>query len=369
MRLDPSQAADLLELFRKGDVLIATQYSHIAAASLLWWDYLLTLPQEIEFFWQGRLSWPAILFFVNRYLPILTETFTSAAITHPVGSDAVCKFFIAGITPWTGALEIFIAQSILLARLCAVYGNKRSFAVRMIAFFALTTAAVVGIFIWNEFVIKVTSHPFPGYNFTACLSITGTAPLYLIWIPVLLFESVAFALLMHMVVRQIKEDHRVRFSRKTLLHVILRDNIIYFVIILVLYMTEAMMWRFMEVPERELIDGPSVALISIMGNRMLLNIRRRNRANACPELLGTLTAAADAMLSEADREARWGGTTAVAPDSPPPKSKAPTNSSGTEGGLDLPLEEFSRPSFSSLYLPSSRTRNVCDGRTPRMAGP
>ena len=30
---------------------------------------------------------------------------------------------------------------------------------------------------------------------------------------------------------------------------------------------------------------------------MLLNIRRRNRASATPELIGTLTAAADAMLA------------------------------------------------------------------------
>ena len=47
-------------------------------------------------------------------------------------------------------------------------------------------------------------------------------------IPVLLFESVSFALLMHKVVRQIRQDHRVRFSKKTLLHVTMRDNVIYF---------------------------------------------------------------------------------------------------------------------------------------------
>lgn len=44
----------------------------------------------------------------------------------------------------------------------------------------------------------------------------------------LLFESVAFALLMREVVRQLRRDAFV--SRRTLLHVIMRDNIVYFAV-------------------------------------------------------------------------------------------------------------------------------------------
>lgn len=290
----------LLELFRKAHILQAAQYSQVASTALLYWDYALTLPQEIEFFWNGRFSWPALLFFLNRYVPIVSQTFNTTAQLHPVGSDAFCKFWLAGLYTWSGALEILVAQCILLARLNAVYGNKQSFFLATSAFLALTTSAYCSVFIYNVVRMRVTAHPYPGVNM--CIAVNGTGPLYLIWIPVLLFEAVAFGLLMHKVVGQMRRDQRVRFSRKTLLHVIMRDNLVYFAIILVLYLAEGILWAQHDIPERELLDGPSIAIISILGNRMLLNIRRRNRDAARPELVGTLTAAADAMLGDTSQE-------------------------------------------------------------------
>lgn len=78
-----------------------------------------------------------------------------------------------------------------------------------------------------------------------------------------------------------------------------------------LYLAEAVNWGVLEVrhavaagtaltgaaqlPEREVLDGPAVALVSIMGNRMLLNLRRRHRA----DIAGTLTTGPDAISTTA----------------------------------------------------------------------
>lgn len=45
---------------------------------------------------------------------------------------------------------MFVAQAILLTRLCAVYGNERAFSARMLGFFALTTAGYVAVFVYND---------------------------------------------------------------------------------------------------------------------------------------------------------------------------------------------------------------------------
>ena len=37
---------------------------------ILYYDYLLTLPDEITFFWRRKCSSVSILFFLNRYLPM-----------------------------------------------------------------------------------------------------------------------------------------------------------------------------------------------------------------------------------------------------------------------------------------------------------
>ena len=41
--------------------------------AILYYDYFLTLPQEIERYWKARMSWGAFLFYANRYLAILAH--------------------------------------------------------------------------------------------------------------------------------------------------------------------------------------------------------------------------------------------------------------------------------------------------------
>ncbi|KDQ60376.1 hypothetical protein JAAARDRAFT_32772 [Jaapia argillacea MUCL 33604] len=65
---------------------IATQlnvnyYFSLVAFVVLYYDFILTFPSEIERFWSGGFSWAALLFFINRYLsmlghvPVILQTF------------------------------------------------------------------------------------------------------------------------------------------------------------------------------------------------------------------------------------------------------------------------------------------------------
>jgi|SRR6188768_4509974 len=77
----------LLALLEKAAFAQAWHYTAFAAITVLVWDYLLTFNDELNFFWRGRKSWPAALFFLNRYLPILAMGFnavgTSSALSRP----------------------------------------------------------------------------------------------------------------------------------------------------------------------------------------------------------------------------------------------------------------------------------------------
>ena len=51
-----------------------TFYSWLAGfLVMLYYDYLLTLPREIQFLWppHNRQSWFTLAFFLNRYIPII----------------------------------------------------------------------------------------------------------------------------------------------------------------------------------------------------------------------------------------------------------------------------------------------------------
>ncbi|KAG8798710.1 hypothetical protein FRC18_008565 [Serendipita sp. 400] len=50
----------------------ATQFTTVAVITLWAYDHFLTLVDEIELVWKNkRFSWTKVLFFINRYLPIL----------------------------------------------------------------------------------------------------------------------------------------------------------------------------------------------------------------------------------------------------------------------------------------------------------
>ena len=57
--------------------------------AILYYDHALTLPAEIQRFWiRGSLTWPTLLFFVNRYLaffghfPVILQTFWNSSDLH-----------------------------------------------------------------------------------------------------------------------------------------------------------------------------------------------------------------------------------------------------------------------------------------------
>ncbi|KAK7687632.1 hypothetical protein QCA50_008846 [Cerrena zonata] len=47
----------------------------VAAITIIWYDYFLTLNDEISLFWGRPRSWMVSLFFLNRYLILILQTY------------------------------------------------------------------------------------------------------------------------------------------------------------------------------------------------------------------------------------------------------------------------------------------------------
>ncbi|RPD59900.1 hypothetical protein L227DRAFT_625650 [Lentinus tigrinus ALCF2SS1-6] len=66
--------------------VVVSEYCVLAGATLIFWEYLALLPQEIDLFWKGRLSVASVLFLSNRYLSLLTEILQT---TNPTSDQVV----------------------------------------------------------------------------------------------------------------------------------------------------------------------------------------------------------------------------------------------------------------------------------------
>ncbi|KAL4264480.1 hypothetical protein AB1N83_003535 [Pleurotus pulmonarius] len=62
-----------------------TQCAHLSSLTFLVWDYIVTLPDEVELFWTGKWSYLRLLFFVNRYQVICWQTL------HTIGIFMITK--------------------------------------------------------------------------------------------------------------------------------------------------------------------------------------------------------------------------------------------------------------------------------------
>lgn len=59
------------ELVQIGQDIASAKYYWMAAAAILFYDYFLTLGDEVQYAWKGKKSWVFVVFILNRYLSVI----------------------------------------------------------------------------------------------------------------------------------------------------------------------------------------------------------------------------------------------------------------------------------------------------------
>ncbi|KAI0042599.1 hypothetical protein FA95DRAFT_1499876, partial [Auriscalpium vulgare] len=136
-------------------------YLELAAITLLYYDYFLTLPQEVACIWPRPLARPSILFFLNRYVAFIGNiivsvfSFTNLAEGDKVRSTSSLPVFAGSIirnSCWLGRGAYCSSYStkpwcLLAMRIMALYGNSRK-----VVLFILGSGLVLGtLACWSLF--------------------------------------------------------------------------------------------------------------------------------------------------------------------------------------------------------------------------
>ncbi|EJD38180.1 hypothetical protein AURDEDRAFT_187844 [Auricularia subglabra TFB-10046 SS5] len=274
-----------------------TRYLDISATTALLYDFADTFGREQRLFWHGPWSWLRFLFFLNRYSAIFVQLFnTSSLMSSP--SKEVRKFAI-GFLLWTGVGEIFIVQAILCIRLNAMYDRQRTIVHSLLALFISTCTGTIATLAYQVARLhvsgKVTNSP-PSSEVTACFVPVKVQDFALVSVPILTFDLVAVLLAMykayyHMTTKiavnvSLKENVHVSahvqpaWTGPRLLRVLIRDSMIYFIIICSVYILNILIWRLEETSLSLVATGWSLTLLSVAGSRMLLNLREAREGDA-----------------------------------------------------------------------------------------
>lgn len=272
--------------------LALTRYLDLSATLALLLDYCDTFGSEYRHFWGGRPSILHLLFFLNRYFAILVQLFNTSTFFRSHVSKRFCQIALVGFLPWSGVISIFVVQAILCFRLHAMYSQSRRMLVFLVAFLSSTcagtvTALAVQITRLHLF-HKATNMP-PKTQLNVCFVPANVQSFVFVAIPVILFDVVAFLLAANKAYKHFTAKIRVNFSVKDnvqvaafvqpawdgprLLRILVRDSIIYFVMICTVYVINALIWRFQPTALSIVAAGWSLTLLSVAGNRMLLGLK------------------------------------------------------------------------------------------------
>jgi len=196
-------------------------YADVAAATLLVWEYIVTLSSEITLVWPSRWGLLKILFILTRYLPFvdvpgILYTRLKPSITVGECSNAF-KF-----TGWLMVFGIVIAEVILVVRTWAIWGRTRFMAICLASVFTLCVVPV--IYIESVYLDSVSFTPIPS---SGCFVSQGSTLIGIDFIIIITFESFVLVLTL---IKGVK--HYRHFGVHGCLSVLYRDGILFFVYLL-----------------------------------------------------------------------------------------------------------------------------------------
>ncbi|KDR66309.1 hypothetical protein GALMADRAFT_232649 [Galerina marginata CBS 339.88] len=233
-----------------------TKYSLVSATSILFFDYACTFDREVELIWKSRWSLPKILFLINRYYIILAEFF--------------CVHLYKWVV-WSGVISFMLSGGILQIRLYALYFmDKKIICLTMSCF--LVSSSVFAWIAWLQGVGD-TAITLPTSNGSTCVLRGPGGTFYKSWLAALSFECLMCFLACRRAYRSFRADVSPLFWGRTLMDVIIRDSVLYFIVIAIAYLVSLVLWFKVHDIAAEVPVSFTVAMSSILTNRMLLNIR------------------------------------------------------------------------------------------------
>ncbi|TDL25188.1 hypothetical protein BD410DRAFT_826505 [Rickenella mellea] len=258
----------------------------IAAVTILIWDYLITLPNEVALIWPSSWNISKFLFVLNRYLVFLDSTMFIYVLMF--GDDekllqlsASSLGNVRSITENNLSSHNRTSTGILILRAYAVWGSQfnRLYAV----IFCICLGTFAGIF-WTsyKYIDGIYSTGVPTLGMKGCTLFFKNR---LAWVDVALIAAVEFISTGLMIVKAIQHC---RISRSSLMSTIYHDGLLYFAFILATTISNLMVMVFAPLEINELMVVVQRVLHSVLCSRVLLRIRgayeAQNRHLICDSL-------------------------------------------------------------------------------------
>ncbi|KAH9911820.1 uncharacterized protein BXZ73DRAFT_107780 [Epithele typhae] len=269
------------------------KYAIVVAATWTWAEICVKMEEEITYIWPSRISFMKVLYFYNRYSPVVDTTFALASSLSNVGNHRLCtaEFTVLAFFYATGT---FASEFILIARTLALY-NFHPFMIALACALVLLTVVPTTI----ESIRFLFPLAYPGddiIKITGCVpSVDDIGSAWIFYICLFISETIIVLLtffrqwqtgteregLLRRLFRWGGPDTQTdstlsmpRSHRSPLVKTMYRNSSIYYVIMLTLSIINLVATNKAGPALRPVIQMPFRAVHSALCTRVLLNLRQ-----------------------------------------------------------------------------------------------
>ncbi|THV06554.1 hypothetical protein K435DRAFT_834217 [Dendrothele bispora CBS 962.96] len=249
-------------------------YAVLVTSVILYYDFLLTFRDEVEYFWKrSRNTLVAILFFMNRYLVLLGNipTLVFRFWSHSSFSHTSCQakefynqFFLAIIQ--------LIISVLFVIRIFAIYErNKKLLAVMICAIIAMVmNGAIQWLRSKDTIGVDTTDSSTLGIDVGCLQSYTSSQGIHLayMWLGIVIVDLLVFSLTIYRTIQM----HRF-LQGSNLVTVLMRDGALYFGIITLTNCANIVVFVVAKGFMTPLLSSFANVIASIMMTHLMLNLR------------------------------------------------------------------------------------------------
>jgi len=240
----------------------------LASATLILYNYVLTLGDEIEYIWRVRWTGITVLFFATRYLPFIDVGLflTHQLLDNPSPHTCSVLDHINGFSFLTG---ITIADMILMVRTWAIWNRDPRTAGILIAVF-LATFTPMYYFLY-QFLnsVQFAQDPFP--EFTGCFISKASPVLFGSYVLLMGFETGIFAMTLFKACRTTLSERDVQ---STLWRTLYRDGLLFYFYLLAISVLNVLILLFAPREMANMLAFMHRTLHALVSGSIVINLRR-----------------------------------------------------------------------------------------------
>ncbi|KAH9897024.1 hypothetical protein C8Q73DRAFT_438179 [Cubamyces lactineus] len=239
-------------------------YLHLAGVVVLYYDFFLTFGEEYWRVWKNPRTISSILFFLNRYIPILGDIAVNTGNFHIFPNEHVCRQY-AFFRQLLLIINQVVVCFILFLRTYALYGRDKRILVLVIG----VGAALLGISCWS-IVGQHQSVELRGGCHLEAEHMTAIR-LAVSWESLFAFDCMVFGLTVYKTFRE-RYRHRMNSGRHDIISLILRDGALYFAVMASVNFANTLTFYFLEPLLRGCLSTFASSVSVTMMSRLMLNL-------------------------------------------------------------------------------------------------